>query len=67
MKGVNEMENQKVWFVTGASKGLGLALVKQLLRNGNQVAATSRKIDDLRKAVGEDTKGFLPLAVDLTD
>jgi NAD(P)-dependent dehydrogenase (short-subunit alcohol dehydrogenase family) len=61
------MENQKVWFVTGASKGLGLALVKQLLGNGNPVAATSRKIDDLRKAVGEDAQGFLPLAVDLTD
>jgi NAD(P)-dependent dehydrogenase (short-subunit alcohol dehydrogenase family) len=28
------MNNQKVWFVTGASKGLGLSLVKQLLNKG---------------------------------
>lgn len=35
------MENQKIWYVTGASKGLGLALVKLLLSTGNKVAATS--------------------------
>ena len=36
------MENKKVWYVTGASKGLGLALVKVLLEQGYRVAATSR-------------------------
>jgi NAD(P)-dependent dehydrogenase (short-subunit alcohol dehydrogenase family) len=54
----------KVWFVTGASKGFGLALVKQLLQNGTPVAATSRSKAELIKAVGED-KNFLPLEVDL--
>ena len=58
------MENQKVWFVTGASKGLGLTLVKKLLSNGENVAATSRNVSDLSKAVGEH-ENFLPLAVDL--
>ncbi|WHY54612.1 oxidoreductase [Peribacillus simplex] len=61
------MSKNKIWFVTGASKGLGLVLVKQLLKNGNQVAATSRTVDDLIKAVNDDTKRFLPLAVDLTN
>jgi len=57
------MDNKKVWYVTGASKGLGRSLVKQLLGKGYKVAATSRSIDDLRKiATDED---FLPLAVDL--
>ena len=60
------MENQKVWFVTGASKGLGLTLVKKLLNNGNSVAATSRSLTDLQKAVG-DHPNFLPLSVNLTD
>ena len=60
------METQQVWFVTGASKGLGLSLVKQLLRNGHKVAATSRSAEDLRKAVENVTDDFLPLAVDLT-
>ncbi|RCR71696.1 oxidoreductase [Larkinella punicea] len=59
------MSTQKVWFVTGASKGLGLSLVKQLLKDGYQVAATSRNLDDLRRAVGPTHDRFLPLAVDL--
>jgi len=58
------MENKKVWFVTGASKGLGLTLVKKLLNKGYAVAATSRNLNDLSKAVGE-FENFLPLSVDL--
>jgi NAD(P)-dependent dehydrogenase (short-subunit alcohol dehydrogenase family) len=61
----NKMENKKVWFVTGASKGLGLTLVQKLLANGFQVAATSRNIEDLKQAVGAENELFLPLAVDL--
>ncbi|MFD2287539.1 SDR family NAD(P)-dependent oxidoreductase [Pedobacter petrophilus] len=58
------MESKKVWFVTGASKGLGLTLVKKLLEIGYRVAATSRNLNDLSKAVGEN-ENFLPLSVDL--
>lgn len=62
------MENQQVWFVTGASKGLGLVLVQQLLKAGHQVAATSRTKQDLIKATGsEQSENFLPLEVTLTD
>ncbi|MDB5052931.1 MAG: short-chain dehydrogenase/reductase [Bacilli bacterium] len=43
------MQNSKVWYVTGASKGLGLSLVKKLINSGYRVAATSRNIDDLNK------------------
>lgn len=60
------MNASKVWYVTGASQGLGLALVKQLLTNGYRVAATSRKAETLNQAVGvNDPVLFLPLAVDL--
>ncbi|MCE6989944.1 oxidoreductase [Dyadobacter sp. CY323] len=59
------METQKVWFVTGASKGLGLVLVQKLLSNGIQVAATSRNVADLQAAAGDRTDLFLPLQVDL--
>ncbi|UPK68737.1 oxidoreductase [Chitinophaga filiformis] len=59
------MEQKKVWFVTGASKGLGLSIVKQLLAQGFPVAATSRSVDALSKAVGSENN-FLPLGVDLT-
>ena len=62
------MENQQVWFVTGASKGLGLVLVQQLLKAGHKVAATSRKKQDLIKATNSEQSGnFLPLEVSLTD
>jgi NAD(P)-dependent dehydrogenase (short-subunit alcohol dehydrogenase family) len=62
------MNSSKVWYVTGASQGLGLILVKRLLAHGYRVAATSRKRFTLSEAVGpvaEDS--FLPLAVDLND
>ena len=57
----------KVWFVTGASSGLGKALSKKLLANKDfMVAATSRNVDRLREAIGDvDNRRFLPLSVDL--
>lgn len=58
------MKQKKVWFITGASKGLGLALVQQLLAKGYTVAATSRDKSALQIAVGENDN-FLPLGVDL--
>jgi len=59
------MNNSKTWFITGASQGLGLALAKRLLREGHQVAATSRNLASLAQAVGNTSPAFLPLQVDL--
>ncbi|MGC4102941.1 SDR family oxidoreductase [Ferruginibacter sp.] len=59
--------NNKVWYITGASKGLGLALVKKLLQQGYKVAATTRNLDDLKNAVGSGSANFLPLTVALTE
>lgn len=59
------MDKKKVWFVTGASKGLGLTLVKKLLSEGYYVAATSRDVESLSNAVANDTSNFLPLQVEL--
>jgi len=61
------MENKKVWFITGASKGLGLALAKQLLQAGHKVAATSRNSESLIEAVDFKGDTFLPLRVELGD
>src|ERR1700744_2482732 len=58
---------KKVWYVTGASKGMGRALVKRLLREGHQVAATSRTLQPLVDSVNNETTDFLPLEVDLSD
>src|SRR5579859_7085686 len=60
------MNTSKVWYVTGASQGLGLILVKKLLEHDYRVAATSRDAHTLSQAVGViDKDRFLPLAVDL--
>lgn len=59
------MKNEKVWFITGASKGLGLTLAKKLLGEGFRVAATSRSAKALIEAVGEKSENFLPLEMDL--
>lgn len=60
------MDSSKVWYVTGASGGLGLSLVKSLLDHGYRVAATSRNAHKLSQAVGViDKDRFLSLAVDL--
>jgi NAD(P)-dependent dehydrogenase (short-subunit alcohol dehydrogenase family) len=37
------MANSKVWLVTGASRGIGLEIVKAALENGDKVVATVRK------------------------
>jgi NAD(P)-dependent dehydrogenase (short-subunit alcohol dehydrogenase family) len=49
------MSTVKVWFVTGASRGLGLALVKELLRKGYKVAATSKNVNELKKSISITT------------
>ena len=62
------MNTSKVWYVTGASQGLGLTLVKKLISRGYKVAATSRDARTLNQAVGLiDKDRFLPLAVDLNN
>lgn len=56
---------KKVWYVTGASKGLGLSLVKELLSEGYRVAATSRNANELEREIGSNSN-FLPLGVEIT-
>ena len=60
-----KMEKKNVWFVTGASKGLGKTLVKELLAQGYTVAATSRSQSSLMDAIGKHDN-FLSLEMDIT-
>jgi hypothetical protein len=62
---MNNKENKKVWFVTGASKGLGLALTKTLLEAGYRVAATSRNEGQLISSAGTVLISFCRLALTL--
>ncbi|MDR3680722.1 MAG: oxidoreductase [Flavipsychrobacter sp.] len=60
------MNNEKVWLITGASKGFGLALVQLLLANGNRVVATSRNAADIEKQVTKHRDNLLAMTVDIT-
>ncbi|EFA80857.1 hypothetical protein PPL_06446 [Heterostelium album PN500] len=57
----------KVWYITGASSGIGLILVKQLLTYGFKVVGTTRDKQRLVDAVGHvgNTDHFLAVQVDL--
>lgn len=60
------MKSTKIWLVTGASKGLGLALVKLLLAENNKVVATSRDTNDIEQKIGKH-ENLLALNVNLAD
>ncbi|MBN3729644.1 SDR family oxidoreductase [Burkholderia sp. Tr-20390] len=58
-------QHPDVWFITGAARGIGLSLARQVLANGAAVAATSRTLGSLRETLGADSTNLLALEVDL--
>ena len=61
------MDNGKVWFITGAARGIGAEIARAALAAGHMVVATGRHIDTLRKVYGEFGDAVLPLALDVAD
>ena len=47
------MSNKKVWFITGASRGMGVDFAKAALAAGHAVVASGRDSDRLSKALGQ--------------
>lgn len=62
---MQQQTQNKVWFITGAARGIGLSLAQQAMAKGDSVAATSRTLESLRQAFGDDSAQFLALEVDL--
>jgi NADP-dependent 3-hydroxy acid dehydrogenase YdfG len=60
-------ENKRVWFITGASKGLGYAFTCAALKAGDKVVAVARTIDNLAKLEETYQESLLPLNLDVTD
>ena len=55
----------KVWLITGASRGMGVDFAKAALAAGDSVVATGRNPDAVRAAVGEAAK-LLAVTLDVT-
>jgi NAD(P)-dependent dehydrogenase (short-subunit alcohol dehydrogenase family) len=53
-----------VWFITGATRGLGAAMAAAALRAGHAVVATGR---DVGRIAGESDDRLLKLPLDITD
>ena len=47
------MSSKKIWFITGASRGMGVDFAKAALAAGHAVVATGRDRDRLSKALGQ--------------
>ncbi len=59
-------ENDQVWFITGANKGLGAAIAKEALDKGYKVVATARKPEGMKKTLG-NSPNLLTVKLDITD
>src|SRR4051794_20295448 len=59
-------QDQQVWMITGASRGMGVDIARAALAAGHAVVATARKADSITKALGEHP-ALLPVVLDVTD
>ena len=60
------MSEKKVWFITGAGRGLGVDIAKAALAAGHAVVATARNAGSVTKVLGEHDE-LLAVDLDVTD
>ncbi|MGI4858718.1 MAG: SDR family NAD(P)-dependent oxidoreductase, partial [Janthinobacterium lividum] len=58
---------EKIWFVTGASKGFGRIWAEAALKRGDKVTVTARKLEDVKELADTYGDRALALALDVTD
>ena len=61
-----QMTEQKVWFITGAGRGMGVDIAKAALAAGYSVVATGRDPERVSAAIG-DSDNLLTVKLDVTD
>jgi NAD(P)-dependent dehydrogenase (short-subunit alcohol dehydrogenase family) len=59
------MAHKRVWFITGAGRGMGVDIAQAALAAGHAVVATGRNTDAVADAVG-DTDDLLVVQLDIT-
>lgn len=57
---------KRVWFITGASRGIGALIAEAALADGNAVVAAGRNVKAIVERLGESA-ALLPVALDVTD
>ncbi|MGF6240219.1 NAD(P)-dependent dehydrogenase (short-subunit alcohol dehydrogenase family) [Paraburkholderia sp. GAS38] len=57
---------KRVWFITGASRGLGALIAEAALADGNAVVAAGRNVAAIAERLG-NSPALLPVALDVTD
>src|SRR6266571_638012 len=62
---MTDKTDKKVWFITGASRGMGVDFAKAALAAGHAVVATGRDTDAVAKAVGK-SDDLLVVKLDVT-
>jgi NAD(P)-dependent dehydrogenase (short-subunit alcohol dehydrogenase family) len=60
------MTEKKVWFITGAGRGMGVDIAKAALAAGYSVVATGRDPERVSAAIG-DSDNLLSVKLDVTD
>ena len=60
------MSEKKVWFITGAGRGLGVDIAEAALGAGHSVVATARNAESVTRALGEHDD-LLAVELDVTD
>jgi NAD(P)-dependent dehydrogenase (short-subunit alcohol dehydrogenase family) len=58
---------EKIWFITGTSRGFGREWAIAALERGDKVAATARDVSTLDDLVERFGDAILPIALDVTD
>ena len=61
------MASNKVWFITGTSKGFGRIWAEAALQRGDKVAATARNVDTLNDLKEKYGDLVLPIQLDVRD
>jgi len=59
-------QNDKVWFITGASRGFGRVWAEAALARGDKVAVTARKVESIADLNDKYGNQVLTLALDVT-
>ncbi|KVG72189.1 oxidoreductase [Burkholderia ubonensis] len=66
MANVQQGGFKRVWFITGASRGIGALIAEAALADGNAVVAAGRHVPAIVERLGESV-ALLPVELDVTD